>query len=143
MFHIFPVDGQDDDEIVGFTAWPSQDRDYVEDDLVLFENADINIGGHFQNSIFVCPYNGTYRFGVHILTQESTGINIKMMQNEERFAGVTTEAIAGVSISGGNIAFTKCVVGDKIWVKVIEAGSLSGNSRATLFTGHLLYRLDQ
>ena len=52
------------------------------------------------------------------------------MQNKERFAGVMTEAIAGVPISGDNIAFTKCVAGDKLWVKVIEAGSLAGNSRA-------------
>ena len=68
MFHTISVDGQDNNEIVGFTAWPSQDRDYVEDDLVLFENAEINIGGHFQNNIFICPYNGTYRFGMHIIT---------------------------------------------------------------------------
>ena len=129
-----------DEGIVGFSAWPALERNYTQHDLVLFENIDTNVGGHFQNSVFVCPVDGVYSFSIHITTQAGTSMSIRLMRNDDRLAGATCEAVAGVQVSAGNTVFAVCLAGDKVWVRSNENGAIRGNIRTNLFSGHLLDR---
>ena len=124
--------------VVSFTAYPTEARTYVEDELVLFDDTMRSYGSGYNKdlSIFQCPVSGYYLFFVSLFTSIDQSLLVRVFIDGE---GVNPAVhSASTDNSASNLVVAHCDFGQLVWVKSDGIGTLQGNSRST-FTGTLLH----
>ena len=140
-FLLFTTD--DGNELVAFTAIATTERYYGKDDIVLFDAAVSNFGGHYNTvtSTFVCPYSGVYLFSISVYSIEGVTLYLEFMKNNAVMIDIMSydETIGSNS---GAVFILECEVGDIIWVKCDSDNDAmeSDGTRRSHFSGVLLHR---
>ena len=126
-----------------FTAVVSNDLNYPnEKSVVEFHDTLSNIGNHFQleNSIFICPYNGTYAFFLNILNDVNALASVDLMQDGVRLVPIWADGREighnGISTS----AIVKCVAGSEIWSESNVGNIMIRGANYSVVSGYLISR---
>ena len=101
---------EDDTGPIAFSAHASQDRDYNDDDVVIFDEIVTNINGAFQanNSVFLCPVDGLYAFSAHVLSTSGHKMRASVCRKNSYKAGFKTDSMDQLVLNGLNFVILVC-----------------------------------
>ena len=137
-----------DDETgpVAFTAFADtgDPTSYSGSDIIVFDEVLTNAGGHYSEatSSFICPWDGLYLISASMQSSESDNIHLDLMRNDVMLARMYLDDISPGYTRGSATVVTECDRGDVVWVRAGSEGTLFASGRRSMFTGHILYRLD-
>ena len=130
---------------VAFTAWANTGSQtfYQTGDIILFNEALSNIGGHYNpgTSSFICPWDGVYVFSVNVQAYLDDSSIIDLMQNNIFLTRIWNDKISGAHHRGSMTTVIDCKRGDVIWNRAGESCYIRCNSdKETTFSGFLFHR---
>ena len=131
-------------EPVAFSAFHNQEVIYQKNDIIQFDGVDLNEGESYQNQngYFICPMNGIYGVSAHILSPLNFEMNGSIMKEKTRIAEFESDYSADLRLSSGNFVVTKCLVGERLWVRSdVNNAKTTWGSRFTTFSGFLVQEI--
>ena len=125
-----------DDGLPAFSAHANDDRDYNENDVVIFDGVILNSGESYlqSSSVFLCPVDGIYMFSINLITRLGQDMLCRIKRNNYTRASVT--ARGETESTGSNFLVMECLEGDKVWVEATANGNRmdGGNARHSIFS---------
>ena len=128
---------------VAFTAYISESRVYDNQDIVIFDAIETNIGNHFQlaTNTFLCPYDGLYAFQISLLTDNTRVMHVALMLETR-----SVSFVYGNSAhyhQGTNLVIIECSSAERVWVMSVGNNQgVCGNeyNHHSSFSGFLLHK---
>ena len=130
-------------EAVGFSVFATEERNYNDGDIVIFDNIVSNFGGYFDldSSIFVCPYSGIYWFSVSCFSENGYActpviyVETKIILRTEGAADETHGNQASTS------TVVECMAGKRVWImNDYDNRVYDTYDRTNSFSGFLLHK---
>ena len=134
---------EDDTGPIAFSAHASQDRDYNDDDVVIFDEIVTNNNGAFQanNSVFLCPVDGLYAFSAHILSASGQKMRAAIFKENSCKAGFETDSMDQLVLNGSNFVIFECNAWQRVWLRATADGCrIFGAYDFGTFSGFLIHR---
>ncbi|XP_052327296.1 complement C1q-like protein 2 isoform X5 [Oncorhynchus keta] len=119
---------------------------FDEDTTVVYKKVITNIGEAYNpdTGVFTAPVRGAYYFTFTCNVGNSGVANAALLKNGVNMAAVYEYAnpISGIYHSGANGVILDLVEGDKVNVVLWSGSSIFDNSRISMFSGYLLFPID-
>ena len=131
---------------MGFTAYASQTRTFLAGDVVIFDVAISNFGGHYEptTSTFYCPYHAVYLVNINLVSEYGR-MGADIWKDNTRIGEAVVYPDAEVRSTASALVITECDSGQVIWIRndtdddIMFGGN--GNPRS-LFSVFLLQRIN-
>ena len=127
-------------EPIGFTAYPTETRDYNTGDLVIFDGVLANIGNYYdsETGIFTCSRNGTYVFTVGVIGASGVEAELQIMIDDFNYISTFSEGGNDVGTVSGVV---DCIVNQKVWIRAGRYTRVYGSliNKYSVFSGYLFY----
>ena len=86
--------------------------------------------------------NGIYAVATHILSPINFEMKGAIMKEKQQIAGFESDYSADLRMSSGNFVVTKCLVGERLWVRSdVNNAKTTWGSRFTTFSGFLVQEI--
>lgn len=123
---------------IGFSAYPSETRDYTEGLTVLFDSVTTNVGSLYtpDTSIFICGYEGYYLFSVSVHATTGDLMDADLVMDGTSIARVYADRTD--SDSASNTAVVLCPQFSQVYVRARQDGLTMNAGPYSMFTGLLL-----
>ena len=127
---------------VGFHVSQTKNKNYLQGDTIMFDDAATNLGGAFSKTDgqFTCSVSGTYLFNLNILADNKSYIEAAIMRNETPVFRALSYNKYGTWSQGGGTVILRLSVNDVIKVKMVapKSGSQTLLGGFSDFSGYLL-----
>lgn len=126
------------DEFIGFSAWKSSPQEYVNEDVIEFDEILLNEGNHYDptSSKFTCPVDiGVYYVAVTFRRFASEFLFLEVVKDSENVLSVSDPNSGDSFKTSGNSGLVTCLLGEQIWV----AGNSVGNVYGVPFTPYTTF----
>ena len=132
---------------MGFTAYASQTRTFLAGDVVIFDVAISNFGGHYDptTSTFYCPYHAVYMVNINLAAGDNERLGGIIHKDGSYIGEAVAHFITEVIPTASAFVITECEPNQVIWI-MSDANNnvmLSSNSdRRSLFSVFLLQKIE-
>ena len=131
---------------VGFAAYANTGKRFMYNfnDVIVFDEVISNFGGHYnpETSSFVCPADGVYMIGVHVLARKSYDVIANIMRNYDELVAVRIDSLERHYNANSGTIVAHGSRGDVIWIRqgYNATARIYAADRRNFFACFLLYR---